>query len=93
MNDVLLGGLLLASLINMVIGLVCLVRVSRTEERLSTRFGLLEGRVTKLEAYQQQNLTHAETRAIYERLAGIEGQIQTTNRLMQTVQEHLLESD
>jgi hypothetical protein len=53
----------------------------------------LVARVTRLEVYQEQNLTHAETREIYERLSSIEGQVQTTNRLMQTVQEHLLEND
>lgn len=63
---------------------------------LASRVAQLEGmasRITRLEVYQEQNLTHAETRQIYERLSSIEGQIQTTNRLMQTVQEHLLEND
>ena len=53
----------------------------------------LAKRVARLEIYQQANLTHAETRQIYERLSSIEGQVQATNRVMQTVQEHLLEND
>lgn len=55
------------------------------------RTSSLAGRVTRLEVYQENNLTHAETRQIYERLSSIEGQIQTNNQLMQTVQKHLLE--
>ncbi|RPE81833.1 hypothetical protein [Vulcaniibacterium tengchongense] len=50
-------------------------------------------RVAKLEAFREAGLTHAEIREIYERLSSIEGQIGTTNRLMQTMQEHLLEND
>ena len=54
----------------------------------------LASRVQRLEVLQQNAaMTHPEARQIYERLASIEGQIQTTNRLMQTVQEHLLEND
>lgn len=53
----------------------------------------LVARVTRLEAFQENSLTHAEMRAICERLASIEGQIKTTNQLMQTVQTHLLESE
>lgn len=53
----------------------------------------LVARVTRLEVYQETNLTHAESRQIYERLSSMEGQIQTTNRLLHTVQEHLLEND
>lgn len=53
----------------------------------------LVSRVTRLEVYQETNLTHAESRQIHERLSSMEGQILTTNRLLQTVQEHLLEND
>lgn len=53
----------------------------------------LTSRVTKLEAHREASLSHTEVRGLYERLSSIEGQIQTTNRLMQTVQEHLLEND
>lgn len=79
---VLLVLVLLVSLVNLGIGML-----------LWWRHVGLVARVTRLEVYQEQNLTHAETRAIYERLSSIEGQVQTTNRLMQTVQEHLLEND
>lgn len=54
--------------------------------------GLAE-RVSRLEIYQQQNLTHAETRQIYERLSLIEGQTATTQTILRSVQEHLLEKD
>lgn len=77
-----LGMLLMLSAANLCVGAVIWWR----------HIGLVS-RVTRLEVYQEQNLTHAETRQIYERLSSIEGQIQTTNRLMQTVQEHLLETD
>lgn len=56
------------------------------------RTGGLAERVTRLEAKQEHALTHAEVRAIFERLSSIEGQIQTTKQLMQTVQNHLLET-
>lgn len=86
MNGELIVGLLVGLLL---IGLLNLCGLAVLWWRL---IGLV-ARVTKLEAYQTLNLTHAETRAIYERLASIEGQVQTTNRLMQTVQQHLLESE
>lgn len=54
----------------------------------------LSSRVQRLEVLQQNAaMTHLEARQIYERLASIEGQNQTTNRLLQTVQEHLLENE
>lgn len=53
----------------------------------------LESRVAKLEAYQESSLTHAETRAIYERMASIDGRLNTTTQLLQSVQRHLLEKD
>lgn len=54
----------------------------------------LASRVQRLEVLQQNAaMTHPEARQIYERLASIEGQVQTTNRLMQTVQKHLLENE
>ncbi|WP_411832311.1 hypothetical protein [Pseudoxanthomonas mexicana] len=84
--DSLIVPLLVAVLI------VCVINVGIGMVLWWRHVGLV-ARVTRLEVYQEQNLTHAETRQIYERLSSIEGQIQTTNRLMQTVQEHLLEND
>ncbi|CAD7351595.1 hypothetical protein GGR74_002414 [Xanthomonas arboricola] len=78
----LLVGVLVLAAGNLLLGMVMVWRHS----------GLAE-RVARLEIYQQANLTHAETRQIYERLSSIEGQVQATNRVMQTVQEHLLEND
>ncbi|QHB72923.1 hypothetical protein [Stenotrophomonas sp. 364] len=60
---------------------------------LASRHNTLQERIARLEAYQQTNLTHAETRAIYQRLSSMEGQIETTHTLLKTVQEHLLERD
>lgn len=79
---VLLVAVLLACLLNLGVGML-----------LWWRHVGLVARVARLEVYQEQNLTHAETREIYERLASIEGQIQTTNQLMKTVQDHLLETE
>ncbi|WP_282265953.1 hypothetical protein [Stenotrophomonas sp. PS02298] len=53
----------------------------------------LEARVARLEIYQQNNLTHAASRQIFERLSSMEGKIQASNLLLQTVQKHLLEND
>ncbi|MCR6661841.1 MAG: hypothetical protein NVV60_01505 [Luteimonas sp.] len=53
----------------------------------------LSQRITTLEVYQKQNLTHAETRQIYEELSFIKGRLDTMSRSMQSVQEHLLEKD
>lgn len=53
----------------------------------------LASRVTRLEVQREHAITQAEFRQVYERLSSIEGQIKTTNQLMQTVQEHLLEND
>lgn len=60
---------------------------------LAWRHAGLAERVSRLEVYQQANLTHAETRAIYERLSLIEGQTATTQTMLRTVQDHLLEKD
>jgi hypothetical protein len=93
MNDFFFGALVLVNIINLIVGLVGIRLVLSSESRAGTRFSVMEARVSKLEAYQMQNLTHAETRQIYERLSSIEGQVHTTNRVMQTVQEFLLEND
>lgn len=53
----------------------------------------LVSRVTRLEVQQAHALTAVECRQIHERLANIEGRVTTTNQVMQTIQEHLLESD
>lgn len=53
----------------------------------------LTARVTRMEVRGESGLTHEELRKLYERLAGIEGQLASNNRMMQTVQEHLLERD
>lgn len=50
-------------------------------------------RVTRLEAHRESGLSQAEVREFYERLSSIEGQIETTNHLMQTVHRHLLENE
>ncbi len=53
----------------------------------------LATRVTRMEALLANNLTPAEIRQLFDRLASLEGQLQTTNGLLRTVQEHLLEND
>lgn len=53
----------------------------------------LTARVTRLETRGETSLTHEEVRRLYERLAGIEGSLEANNRMMKTVQEHLLEKD
>lgn len=53
----------------------------------------LTARVTRLEVRGESALTHDELRRLYERLGGIEGQVAASNRMMQTVQEHLMERD
>lgn len=83
MNDPVLIVLAVLGLANLIVGIMAW-----------KRYGDLAYRVQRLEVLQQNAaMTHPEARQIYERLASIEGQIQTTNRLMQTVQEHLLEND
>lgn len=82
MQIILLVAVLLVVLANLVIVLV-----------LWWRHEALSVRVAKLEAHRESALTHAEVRSLYDRLATIEGQNQTMTRLLQTVQEHLLEND
>jgi len=53
----------------------------------------LASRVTRLEAQQASALSAEECRRLYERLSNIEGRVVTTNELMRTVQQHLLEND
>lgn len=53
----------------------------------------LASRVTRIEERQAHALTAKECREIYEALAGIEGRLDVTNRLMNTIQEHLLERE
>lgn len=81
-DQVLLMLVLITVLANLALGIV-----------LWWRQASLGARVARLEVYREHAISQVETRQIYERLASIEGQIQTTNRLMQTVQQHLLESD
>lgn len=84
-NDVVIGGLILLlaiGLANLLIGFL-----------LWWRHVGLVARVTRLEVYREQALTHTDVRQVYERLSSMEGQIQTTNRLLQTVQQHLLENE
>lgn len=50
-------------------------------------------RLTRLEAQQGNQLTAAEVRAMFERLANIEGRLEASTRMMQTIQDHLLEND
>jgi len=85
MNDMvvaLLVVVLVISLANLLIGFL-----------LWWRHVGLVARVTRLEVYREQALTHTDVRQVYERLSSMEGQIQTTNRLLQTVQQHLLENE
>lgn len=53
----------------------------------------LAGRVAKLEALQDNTLTHAETRQIYERLAGLEALSETQATVLKSIAAHLLEND
>lgn len=57
------------------------------------RHDSLASRVTRIEASQASALTSAECRGIFERLSNIEGRVNTTNQLMQTIQKHLLEHE
>ncbi|WP_164273433.1 hypothetical protein [Stenotrophomonas sp. B1-1] len=84
-NDLVIGGLILLlaiGLANLLIGVL-----------LWWRHVGLVARVTRLEVYREQALTHTDVRQVYERLSSMEGQLQTTNRLLQTVQQHLLENE
>lgn len=84
-NDLIVGGLVLLLAIgvaNLLIGVL-----------LWWRHVGLVARVTRLEVYREQALTHTDVRQVYERLSSMEGQLQTTNRLLQTVQQHLLENE
>lgn len=90
MNAPMPSGLMLGLLIllvvlvaiNLLIGLVMWWRHS----------GLAD-RVTKLEIHYQHSLGRAEVTEIRDRLSSLEGQVETTNRMLRTVQEHLLEND
>jgi len=53
----------------------------------------LANRVAKLEALQQNTLTHGETIRIYERLSGLEALVETQATTLLTIKEHLLERD
>lgn len=57
------------------------------------RHDSLASRVTRIEERQTNALTAAECRAIFERLSNIEGRVNTTNQLIQTIQGYLLERD
>jgi Tfp pilus assembly protein PilX len=53
----------------------------------------LAERVTRLETHHQHSLGRSEVLAIHDRLASLEGQLKTTNQMLQTVQKHLLENE
>lgn len=53
----------------------------------------MSARVIHVEARLSNALSHVEVRQLFERMSSLDGQMQTISRLMQTVQEHLLESD
>lgn len=92
MNEMVLPLLVLLLVLamgNFLVGMFLWWRHSGLEGRVAG----LEGRVARLEVYQESNLTHAESRSVFERLSSLEGQVQTTNRMLQTVQERLLEND
>lgn len=60
---------------------------------LWSRQGALSERITRVEVHQQAALTNQEVRTIHERISAIEGRQDTTVRMLQTIQDHLLESD
>lgn len=53
----------------------------------------LVARVARLEAQQENSLTHAETMRIYERLSGLEALSQTQATTLKSIERHLLETD
>ncbi len=53
----------------------------------------LTNRVAKLEALQNNALTHAESIKIYERLSSIETLAEAQADLLDTIKEHLLERE
>ena len=53
----------------------------------------LSSRVARLEAQQQNTLTHGETIRIYERLSSLETLAETQATTLETIKEHLLEND
>lgn len=57
------------------------------------RMDALALRTTRVESHQNNGISSAELRRMFEELASMRGQIQTTNQLLQVVQRHLLEND
>lgn len=53
----------------------------------------LTGRIVRIEAVTKNAVSHQDVVKVYEDLAFIKGQLQTTNQLMLAVQKHLLEKD
>jgi len=51
----------------------------------------LARRVARLEAQQRSQMTHADAITIYERMAGVEGEVKTLVREVQTIQKYLRE--
>lgn len=57
------------------------------------RHDSLANRVTRLEAQQANAFSAEEWRRLIDRIGTIEGRLVTTNDLMRTIQEHLLENE
>lgn len=53
----------------------------------------LVARVVKLEALQENTLTHAESRRIYERLASLEVLSEAQATTLKSIEKHLLENE
>lgn len=57
------------------------------------RLDALALRVTRVESHQSSGVSSAEIRRMFEELASMRGQLQTSNQLLQMMQRHLLEND
>ncbi|HEY0916254.1 MAG TPA: hypothetical protein VGE22_15390 [Solimonas sp.] len=53
----------------------------------------LANRVAKLEAQQENAMTHAETIQIYERLSSLESLVETQANTLKSIERYLMEKD
>lgn len=91
MSDPVMAGPMVVGLLVLVTGLVSINLLVGIV--LWWRHSGLADRVTKLEVHNEHRITRDEVQKVFERLATLEGKTDTTNELLKTVQEHLLENE